>query len=208
MPCPHCVGADRLFDERTARRELERFRRKGPTASTRKLVASVRGRGTSLLDIGGGVGAVQHALAEAGTERVTGVDASHAYLAAVTLEAERRGYPSEQHFGDFVEIAERIEPHDVVTLDRVLCCYPDLDALVDASASRARRAYGVVFPKERWWTRLGATLVNLGLRLWRSEYRAYVHSEARVDALVAAHGLQPTTRDATWLWNVRAWERP
>ena len=209
MTCPHCVGADALFDTKTARKELKRLLKKGPTASTKALLDAVRGKGESLLDIGGGVGAIQHVLGEAGA-RITGVDASRAYLKVAGEEAERRGYGERavQKYGDFVEVAGEIEQHDVVTLDRVLCCYPDVEALVKASTGKARKVYAVVFPKERWWTRALIGMLNVGMWIWRSDYRAYIHPEERVELLVAAAGLTPAHASTTWMWNVRAWTRP
>lgn len=208
MTCPHCVGADKLFDMRTARRELDKLHDRGPSASTARLLALLGHRG-SLLDIGGGVGAIQQDFMRKGGASVTGVDASSAYLQVAGEEAERLGWRehAEFLFGDFVELADLVQPHDVVTLDRVLCCYPDVAALVSASAARARREWGVVFPKERWWTRLGSTVLNLGLRLWGSDYRSYVHSEQHVDALAAEQGLRRAQSDATWVWNVWIYER-
>ncbi len=38
---------------------------------------------------------------------------------------------------------------DIVTLDRVGCCYLAVDELVTASAAHARRLYGLVLPRER-----------------------------------------------------------
>ena len=53
------------------------------------------------------------------------------------------------------EVAGSSLLRDVVTLDRVICCYPDMPALVDASAAHARRLFGFVAPRERWLTRIG-----------------------------------------------------
>jgi 2-polyprenyl-3-methyl-5-hydroxy-6-metoxy-1,4-benzoquinol methylase len=205
MPCPHCVSADKLLDPRVARRELSRLHRRGPSASTRKLIAALP-RG-SLLDIGGGVGAIQHAFA-ATAERITHVDASQAYIAIAKAELERLGFTSSEHlYGDFVELHAGIEEHAVVTLDRVLCCYPDLSALITASAAKARHAWGVVFPKERWWTRVGVRVMNLALRLTGSDYQAYIHPEAQLTALAEAAGLRLESTASTWLWNVWTFQR-
>ncbi len=43
------------------------------------------------------------------------------------------------HLGDFVEVAGSIQPADIVTLDRVICCYPDVERLVGLSSQRATR---------------------------------------------------------------------
>ena len=45
MTCAHCAAVDNLFDERVARRELRRLERRGPSASTRRLLEAVRGSG-------------------------------------------------------------------------------------------------------------------------------------------------------------------
>ncbi len=205
MPCAHCISADKLFDTRTARRELDKLHRRGPSRSTAKLLALVP-RG-SLLDIGGGVGAIQQAFVPE-AERITHVDASHAYLHVAAEELRRMGYThGHQLFGDFVELADEVPVHDVVTLDRVLCCYPDLDALASASLDKAGKAWAVVFPKERWWMKAGMALVNLAMRLWGSDYRAYVHPEARVRQLAEERGFRLAGRDATLVWLVWSFER-
>ena len=46
-------------------------------------------------------------------------------------------------------MSDEIEAADVVTLDRVICCYPDMEALVGRSAERALRLYGLVHPRDR-----------------------------------------------------------
>ncbi|UCC73007.1 MAG: methyltransferase domain-containing protein [Gemmatimonadota bacterium] len=80
--------------------------------------------GATLLDIGGGVGVIQHELLDAGARGATGVEAVPRYLAAARGEAERRGHAERVDLvlGDFVELAGAIEPADMVTLDRVICC--------------------------------------------------------------------------------------
>ncbi|MDH5588764.1 MAG: class I SAM-dependent methyltransferase, partial [Gemmatimonadota bacterium] len=156
MACRQCEGIEAFFDDGVARRELRRYRRKGVGGTTRILLEALRSpsagtgvAGRSFLDIGGGVGAIQHELMAAGATHGTHADASPAYLDAARSEGERRGHADRVRYvlGDFVDVADDIEPADVVTLDRVVCCYPDMPALVDASASRALESYGLVFPR-------------------------------------------------------------
>ena len=74
MTCAHCCDAEKLFNDRRAKRELRKYRRKGPDKSTRLLLDALLGAetaGSSLLDIGGGVGAIQHASARAGASGMT-----------------------------------------------------------------------------------------------------------------------------------------
>src|SRR5688500_17373791 len=136
-------GYDEMFDDAQATKDLKSFRHDGPEPTTRALLNLLRAQnvtGATLLDIGGGVGAIHHELIDAGVHRAVHVDASAAYIQVARQEAERRGHADrvEFHHGDFVDLAERVPLADVVTLDRVICCYPDMPALVEASATRAR----------------------------------------------------------------------
>lgn len=211
--CGRCEGANALFGERTARRDLRRLRRRGPIASTRLLVEGLRAdgvEGRTLLDVGGGVGAVQHSLLEAGARSATQVDASAAYLRASREEAERRGHADRVRYlhGDFVELAEEVPEADVVTLDRVICCYPDMERLVERSASRARERYGVVFPRDRWATRVGLPAGNLFNRLRGVPFRVFLHPPEAVDAAIRRQGLEPRFRRRTFFWHVAVYGRP
>ena len=211
---PECcrVDYDAQFNDDEARRDLLAYRAKGPDPSTRRLLDALLAEGVegaTLLDIGGGVGVVQLELLAAGVAHSTDVDASGAYLATAEGEAYERGWSDRATFlhGDFVALADRVEPADVVTLDRVVCCYPDARALIGRSAAKAGRLYGVVHPVDRWWTRLLATLGNLGYRLFRNPYRMYVHRQALIDELIRGAGLQPVTVREALFWRSAVYRR-
>jgi magnesium-protoporphyrin O-methyltransferase len=210
--CGQCAGLERLFDDRLAQDELKTYRRNGPAHTTRLLLAALKARGVNgltLLDIGGGVGAIQHDLLRAGAVSALQVDASAAYLAAARAEAERLGHSARAAFrhGDFVDLAPDIEPADVVTLDRVICCYPNMLALVSLSAERARQFYGLVFPRETVWARLFRPVFNSYFRLVGNPYRFYLHSTPAVAALLHERGLRQIFRQQTFFWQVLLYER-
>ena len=208
-----CTGCyDEQFDDVQARRDLKRFRKHGPAAATRKLLNALRSFGlddATLLDIGGGVGAVHHELLVAGVRSAVHVDASSAYIAAAKEESTRRGHTNRVAFehGDFVALAPTIAPATVVTLDRVICCYADMEAMVAASASHAQRLYGAVYPRERWYVRLALRSVNAYSRVRRRSFRVYLHSPAAIDAAVARQGLTRRTCVDTFIWRVAVYER-
>jgi magnesium-protoporphyrin O-methyltransferase len=211
---PDCCRPDYdvVFDDRTARRELEAYRRKGAVGTTRDLVDAMREagvRGASVLDIGGGIGVVGAELLASGAARLVDVDASAPYLAAARSEIERRGFGDRATFrrGDFVELAGEIDDADVVTLDRVICCYGDWVALVDRSVARSRRLYGLVFPRDRWVTRVMVGAGNLGLRLFRRRFRFYIHPERAVDARIRAAGFEPIHHHRGLAWQTVLYRR-
>jgi magnesium-protoporphyrin O-methyltransferase len=203
---------DALFDSRMANRDLEDYRRNGAEGGTRELVAAIVEHGVegaTLLDIGGGVGVIGQELLAAGASHLTDVDASRAYLDAARWLAEQRGTADrgEYHYGDFVTLAPAVAAADVVTLDRVVCCYADWRALVDASVAKAQRLYGLVYPVDRWWIRVGATLGNAALRLMRQSFRFHVHPTRAIDARVRAAGFERSFERRGWIWQVVLYER-
>jgi magnesium-protoporphyrin O-methyltransferase len=207
-----CDAFATIFDRRTAARDRERYRREGPDRTTRlllELLAPYRSSGVSVLDIGGGIGIVDVELLRAGAGRAVLVDASTAYLEAARQQAREAGMLDRIEFveGDFVRRAGAIEGADIVTLDRVVCCYRDMEALVGLSSERARTAYGLVLPRDRWITRLAIAVVNVGYRLRRRAYRAYVHPTTRVDEIAASNGLRARAERQTWSWRVVVYDR-
>lgn len=212
MNCCQCQALEGLFDDKTAARELKAYRQKGPNKTTRLLVDALEAEGVeglSLLDIGGGVGAIQHELLKANARSAIAVDASPAYLAAAQAEAERQGFASRvtYHHGNFVELAADIAPVDIVTLDRVICCYHDMPALVGLSSERAGKLYGLVYPRDAWWLKIGCAFMNFTLWLTRNPFRIFVHPRAAVEAILRRNGLRRRFYHQTFLWQVAVYGR-
>ncbi len=212
MICPQCCGFDEFFNAKMASRQLKRYRRKGPVRSTRLLIEALLAEGvggTSLIDIGGGIGAIQHELIRAGARRAVDVDGSRAYIDAARREARRQGHADrvQFHLGDFVDLADRIEPADIVTLDRVVCCYPDMQTLLDRSTARARRLCGLVFPRRNWIMKLALPLLNTLNRLRRCPMRLYLHPPAEIDRVIREAGLGLRCKQKTLLWEVAVYAR-
>lgn len=210
--CCQAEAIAELFGPRIARRELRRFRRRGPIRTTRMLIEALRAEGVggaSILDVGGGVGAIHHELLDAGASEALQVDVSPSYLEAAREEAARRGHDGrvELRHGDFVALAGKVGDFDVVSLDRVICCYPDMERLVALSAGRARRLYGAVYPRDVWWVRAALAMGNACMRLRRSAFRLYLHPPAAVEAVLREHGLTPRTRRRTLVWHIVVYAR-
>ncbi|MCA0457579.1 MAG: class I SAM-dependent methyltransferase [Chloroflexi bacterium] len=212
MSCPHCKGAEKVFDASTARGDLEDYRRNGPAKTTRLLLDAIRSAaksGLTLIDIGGGVGAIQHELFKDRVQSAVHVDASTAYLGASQEEASTRGHRDRVRYvhGNFVELAPEIAEADIVTLDRVLCCYPDMPALVKASASHARQVYGVVYPRDTWWMRLAGRMLNGWFWIRRNPFRFFVHPAASVDNAIRANGFTPRFHRNSGMWQIVVYGR-
>jgi 2-polyprenyl-3-methyl-5-hydroxy-6-metoxy-1,4-benzoquinol methylase len=213
MSCCPPKGYETLFGERAARRDAKRYRRKGLDDTARRMVEFLRSRGIegkTVLEIGGGVGAIDVELVKAGAEQAANVELSPYY------EAAARGLWAEQGVADRVEyrvsnIAEDgqdVRPAEAVLMHRVVCCYLDYDALVGAAAERARRHLVMSFPRDRWYTRGFVAAVNAVARLLRWEHRSYVHAPAAIRAAAERRGLRPAFDHQGRIWEIAAFERP
>jgi hypothetical protein len=210
--CSHCRDAGTFFDDKTARKELRRYNKKGPKKSTRLLLDQIRKRdvtGKTLLDIGGGIGSLTFELMRAGISRSVHVDASGAYLNAVKIEAQKRYLKDRIDFlyGDFTEMNDQIDNADIVTLDRVLCCYPDMEKLVDRSAEKSTRLYGVVFPRRFRYIGWGIGIGNLYFKLRGSDFRTFHHSPGAIDKRIRENGFRRIYHDHTIIWQIALYER-
>ena len=212
MTC--CASAcESQFDRKRAARELKNYRAHGPAHPTTRAMIHLLRRagvdGSTLLDIGAGIGAIQYDLLEAGVREVTAVDASSAYQQAARAEAERRGVSARIQFqlGDFVTLAPQVAAADIVTLDRVVCCYPDMEPLVRLSAERCRRLYGLSYPRYRWPVRAVISTENAFRRMSRNPFRSFVHSPVVMDQLLTALGFKLQSKARTFAWEIVVYVR-
>ena len=213
MDSCQCQGIETKFDQKYVAKKLKEYRRKGPKKTTLQLIEALRAEGfngMTLLDIGGGVGDIQHAMLKLGLSHATDCEASTAYLEACRQEAERLGHSQQiDHIqGNFVEVAKDVPAADIVTLDRVICCYHDMAGLVNSSAQKARKLYGVIYPRDRWWIKWGMH-VYYNLRYWlqRNPMRNFVHPTEAVEAVIRSNGLQRRFYRPMGFWQVAVYTR-
>lgn len=179
---------------------------------TKLMLAELRSQPLSekrLLDIGGGVGVVSGELARSGIGGVTFVEASPAYLevARGELEARYGSRPIQFVLGDFTGMTEAVPDADVTTLDRVVCCYPDADALLRGAAARTRQLLALTYPRDRWYVRIMIAFENLWRRFRGSGFRAFVHPARRMCATLEAAGLVRTARHEKLVWVMDLYRR-
>ena len=205
-------AADQHFNERKATEELKRYRTKGPGPTTRLLqegLAHAGALGGTLLDIGSGIGSLTFGLLERGVTRPVAVDASSAYNAVARQEAGRLGRTDAVRFvhADFVSVAPELPAATLVTLDRVVCCYPSYAALLNAALHHAEQCLALSYPRDVWYVRLGVMLENAQRRLAKNPFRTFVHPAARMEELIRSAGFERSTRRETWMWTVDVYTR-
>lgn len=205
-------GYTSVFSKRAARRDAKRYRKRGLDDTGEEMVGFLRRRGvegSTVLEVGGGVGALQLELLKAGAAQATNLELSPEYEdVAVELAQEARvSERVERRLGDLVADPGLAGEADAVLMHRVVCCYPDYDALVGAAAERTRRLLVMSFPRPRALIRLGMRAVNLAARLLRWEYRTWVHPPQAIVAAAERRGLTLVAETRGRIWQVAALER-
>lgn len=201
-----------VFSERSARAEAKRYRRKGLDSTSRRIVDFLKKQGVerrTVLEIGGGIGAIQIELLKAGAARAVSVELTPTYeeVAAGLLREAGLSDRVERRVMDFAETADQFESADVVIMNRVICCYPDMPRLAGAAADHARRMLVMSFPKKAWWTTVGLTLANSLLWAMRREFHVFLHPPKKIIATSQQHGLEPILDAPGLLWTVAALRR-
>lgn len=212
MTCEHCLDAEEIFDAGNAELERETYLREGPRETTRILLDQLASRdlaGRRLLDVGGGIGAIIFELLPSGIEGATLVEASAAAVRTARAMVEERSLGDRirvQH-GDFLDLRDQIEQADIVTLDRVVCCYPDGEGLVRHTAERARQWYGLIAPRDVWWARIGVWFINAYMWAKRSAFRTYLHDPVLIDHQLKGADFELTFSQASGFWWIALYQR-
>jgi hypothetical protein len=205
-------GYRQIFSERGAQAQARDYRRNGLDATSRRIVDLLKERGVeglTLLEIGGGIGALQIELLKAGASRAISVELTPTYeaSAAELLREARLEDRVERRVMDFVDAGAEVLPADIVVMNRVVCCYPDLQRLEGAAADHALRTLVISFPKERRWTRLVIWMANAGMALTRRQFRLFLHPASQIWATAESRGLERAISRPGVLWEVTVMQR-
>jgi Methyltransferase domain len=206
--CSRAACTD-VFDEKFARRMAARYRRRGLDKTACRLFEFLRGRGETVLEIGGGVGELEIELLRAGATQAVNVELSRAYEregAKLVADSGVQGRV-EWRYGDVAVERDLVNAADIVVMHRVVCCYPDMPALVGVAADKTQRALALSFPRDSWLVRVGARFVNGWCRLRRSAFRFYVHRPDAIARVAGEHGLHAADTHTGRIWQVAAFAR-
>jgi SAM-dependent methyltransferase len=148
--------------------------------------AGVRDR--TVLDVGCGIGDVATGALARGASSAYGVELSPKAVEEARRLAMERGVEGRATFvvGDGAKVTLPVS--DVVVLNRVFCCYPDIDALLGRSLEAARHVYAFTAPPSSGplgvIARVQVRLANVYYG-WRDSkfhgFRVFVHDLDRID---------------------------
>ena len=142
-------------------------------------------------------------------EKAIHVDASSAYLREARAESSRRSHTSRVTFvhADFTDVAASLPDVDIVTLDRVVCCYPDFHTLLAAAASKSRLVLAMTYPRQTWYTSLFLRLENVLQAIRGDPFRGFLHPIGEMDRLLQDSGMIRVFLKRLFVWELAVYKR-
>jgi len=162
-----------------------------------------------VLEIGGGVGAIQIELLRRGAASAVNLELSPAFEDEARRLLREAGLEGrvDWRLHDIAANPEAVDPADVVVLHRVVCCYPDYERLLGAAADHARRLVIFSYPPRHALSRLFVSAQNLVFRLLRREFRTFAHPPSEMLAVVEERGFRRTLDHRALVWQIAGLER-
>ena len=202
-----------IFSERMARLDARRYRRGGLDRTSRRIFDFVRDQGVegrTVLEVGGGVGAMQIELLRAGASRAVSVELTPTYEETARQLLQETGLSDrvERKVMDFTEANGQVAGADIVIMNRVLCCYPDMPRLAGAAADHTGQLLVMSFPRGAVWIRAAMAAANFMFWVTRRGFHIFAHDPARIFGVSQQHGLAPVLDQRGVLWTVAALRRP
>ncbi len=200
-PCEEMFGS-----ESHARDDMESYLRRGLGGLETEMLAalphSLTLDGARVLEIGGGVGAIQAELLKRGAATGEVVELVAGYAPFAELLAREIGLADRSTFrvNDLVADPAAVAPADIVVMNRVVCCSADGPELTAVAAGLARSVLLMSFPRSNLLTKTVAAAQRAVYRLLGRKYRAYAWPKERLVGAAERKGLAPFAVGGDWLW--------
>ena len=206
----HCCGADVFFNKKTADKEYRNYVKRGATRATAKMIQQLEAHqveGKSMIDVGGGIGALQWWFLENGGGNTTDIDASSGYLKQAEKHAKEKGWASKTAFllGDCIEVYPQIDNAHFITLDKVVCCYPNYKEIVEASCDKATEAISLSYPMDGIISNVIRKLGDILMSFRDNPFRPFIHSVMDIRAIFEHKGYQRVAHKLVFPWHVETY---
>lgn len=211
MSCCSPEGTKTFFSKH-AKRYAKKFRRKGPDAASRHILAGLAALGVqskSVLEIGCGVGGLMLTLLKRGAAKAEGVEISEGMLAAANILASEMGLAEKVRFhcGDFAEMDGRLSAADIVVMDKVLCCYAEPLRLLEKSAMHTNSLLALSYPRKSLLAKVVFGVPSKLGEMLRWSFRPFYHDPELVERTITTDGFREAFSATTPIWQIRIYQK-
>lgn len=208
----HCCGADLFFDQKTADKKYKAYLKKGPSRVTAKMIEQLENQEVedkSMVDIGGGIGALQWWFLGNGGNSTIGIDASSGYLKQAEEHAKTKGFESNVKFilGNCVDIYPHIETVDFITLDKVVCCYPNYKEILEATCDKATTTVSLSYPMDGFISEVVRKIGDFFMSFKDNPFRPFIHSVKEIRRVFKQKGYKRVAHNLAFPWHVETYEK-
>ncbi len=209
--CPHSRSGGRIFSF-FARSYRRRFAKKGFEPSQQQLMDGLKQadfKDASLLEVGSGVGYLHQTLLEQGAKNAVGIDLASDMLKEAEDWAEEKGLAERTEYiqGDFIELLDQVESADITILDKVVCCYPHAELLVNSTTVKTKRVYALTYPRKRWFIKVAIGIMAVGFKIVGSDFRVYMHNPDDIERWITQAGFKKTYQQQTFIWLTQVYQK-
>lgn len=206
----HCCGADLFFDKKTADKKYKTYLKKGPSRVTAKIISQLKEHqveGKSMVDIGGGIGALQWWFLENGGNSTIDIDASSGYLKQAKDHAKTKGWEANADFllGDCIDLYPQIKDVDFITLDKVVCCYPNYKEILEATCDKATKTISLSFPMDGIVSEMIRNLGDVLMSFRDNPFRPFIHSVKDIRTVFEQKGYKRVAHNLAFPWHVETY---
>ena len=206
----HCCGADLFFDQKKSNKLYKNYLKKGPSRVTAKMIWQLEKHpidGNTMVDIGGGIGALQWWFLENGGRNTVDIDASSDYLKQAESHAQIKGWGAKTKFllGDFMDVYAQITPTDYITLDKVVCCYPNYKEILEATCEKANKIISLSYPMDGIISNAIRKMGDFFMNFSSNPFRPYIHSVKEVRSVIEQNGFQRNAHNFVFPWHVETY---
>jgi magnesium-protoporphyrin O-methyltransferase len=208
----HCCGADLFFDPKQAAKEYKKYLKKGPSRVTAKLIQQLMSHSLSsksLVDVGGGIGAIQWWFLGNGGKSTSDIDASSGYLNQAKQHAEENGWGNKTEFllGNCIDLYSQIGTTEIVTLDKVICCYPNFKEIIGASCEKATEAVSLSYPMDGFISSTLRSIMDFFMSFQKNPFRPFIHPINEIRQTFTQNGFIRASHDLAFPWHIETYVR-
>jgi SAM-dependent methyltransferase len=188
----------------------EDYKTAGLSSSSRLLLDSIIERGLvgrSLAELGCGPGGFAVESLKHGASASVGIDLSPEMIKAANQLADSLGMSDRAKFivGNAADV--HIPTSDIVVLDKMLCCFPDAEAILKNAMAACNETVAFVVPRDQGLflipLRIGVYFKNLVERIRGKKVGwLYLHSLGRIDSMIQTSGFIYKKRAPSGFWLV------